>query len=54
LAISKIGVHETGEILAVKQMMELLHYEFPKLKFGYFNLPIEYIDGNFEMDFAHH
>jgi len=51
--MGRIGVHETGEILGVKQLMELLHDEFPKLKFGYFNPPIERIKGNFEMDFAH-
>ena len=52
--MGRIGVHETGEILGVKQLMELLHDEFPKLKFGYFNPPIERIKGNFELDFAHH
>jgi len=52
--MGRIGVHETGEILGVKQLMELLHDEFPKLKFGYFNPPIERIKGDFELDFAHH
>ena len=47
------GHKEAGEILGVKQLMELLHDEFPKLKFGYFNPPIERIKGNFELDFAH-
>jgi len=51
--LGKIGVTETGEFLGVKQLMELIHEEFPKLKFGYFNPPIERIKGNFEMDFAH-
>ena len=51
--LGKIGVAETGEFLGVRQLMELIHEEFPKLKFGYFNPPIERIKGNFEMDFAH-
>ncbi len=50
--LGKIGVHETGEMLGVKQLMELIRDEFPDLKFGYFNPPMERIKGNFEMDFA--
>ena len=51
--LGKIGITETGECLGVKQLMELLHEEFPELKFGYFNPSMERIKGNFEMDFAH-
>ncbi|MDI3321640.1 radical SAM protein [Pinibacter soli] len=51
--MGKIGVHETGEILGVKQLMELIHEEFPKVKFGYFNPSMERIKGNYEADFAH-
>jgi pyruvate-formate lyase-activating enzyme len=51
--LGKIGVTETGECLGMKQMIELLREEFPDLKFGYFNPPIERINGNYEMDFAH-
>ena len=51
--LGKIGVHETGEILGIKQVMDLIHEEFPDLKFGYFNPPSERIKGNFSMDFAH-
>lgn len=51
--LGKIGVHETGEILGIKQLMALIHDEFPSLKFGYFNPPAERITGNFEKDFAH-
>ncbi|ULQ57819.1 radical SAM protein [Flavihumibacter rivuli] len=51
--LGKIGVAETGECMGVKQMMELLKEEFPKLKFGYYNPPIERIKGNYELDFAH-
>jgi len=52
--LGKIGIHETGEIMGVKQLMELIREEFPDLKYGYFNPPIERIKGNFEMDFAHY
>ena len=51
--LGKIGVTDTGECLGVKQLMELIHEEFPDLKFGYFNPSMERIQGNFEMDFAH-
>lgn len=51
--LGKIGVGETGEILGMKQLMELLQEEFPRLKYGYFNPPMERIRGNYETDFAH-
>jgi pyruvate-formate lyase-activating enzyme len=51
--LGKIGVTDTGECMGVKQMMELLREEFPQLRFGYFNPPMERIRGRFEMDFAH-
>jgi MoaA/NifB/PqqE/SkfB family radical SAM enzyme len=51
--LGKIGVHETGECLGVKQMQQLIREEFPDLKFGYFNPPIERIKGRFDLDFAH-
>ena len=51
--LGKTGVAETGECMGVKQLMELIHDEFPEVKFGYFNPSIERIKGNFEMDFAH-
>jgi pyruvate-formate lyase-activating enzyme len=51
--MGKIGVHETGDILGVKQMLELIQEEFPKVQFGYFNPPMERIKGNFQSDFAH-
>lgn len=52
--LGKIGATETGECMGVKQLQELIKEEFPHLKYGYFNPPIERIKGNFEMDFAHH
>ena len=51
--MGKIGVVETGEFLGVKQLMELIHEEFPEVKFGYFNPPMERIKGKYEADFAH-
>ena len=50
--LGKLGIAETPEFMGVKQLMELLHDEFPQLKFGYFNPPIERIKGNYEKDFA--
>ncbi|MFL5811457.1 MAG: radical SAM protein [Flavisolibacter sp.] len=51
--LGKIGVVDGGEILGMKQLMELLREEFPQLKFGYFNPPVERIKGKFDLDFAH-
>jgi pyruvate-formate lyase-activating enzyme len=51
--LGKIGVTESSEILGVKQLMELIHEEFPKVKFGYFNPSMERIKGDYELDFAH-
>lgn len=50
--LGKIGVTDTGEMLGVKQLMELIHEEFPRVKFGYFNPPIERIKGDFSNHFA--
>lgn len=52
--LGQLGVAETGEMLGVKQLMELIREEFPHVKFGYFNPSIERIKGNYEMDFAHY
>ncbi len=51
--LGKIGVTDTGEALGMKQLMELLQEEFPKLKYGYFNPPMERIKGAYGLDFAH-
>ncbi len=51
--MGKMSMYDTGEYLGVKQMMSLIREEFPRLKFGYFNPPIERIKGDFERDFAH-
>ena len=50
--LGKINVTDTGEMLGMKQLMELIHDEFPKVKFGYFNPPMERITGDFELDHA--
>jgi len=51
--LGKLGIIETGERLGMKQLMELLEEEFPQLKYGYFNPPMERIRGQFEKDYAH-
>jgi wyosine [tRNA(Phe)-imidazoG37] synthetase (radical SAM superfamily) len=50
--LGKIGCTETGNAMGVQNMMELLREEFPGLKFGYFNPPIERIRGVFDRDYA--
>jgi pyruvate-formate lyase-activating enzyme len=51
--LRQIEVKETGELMGIAQLMNVLHEEFPQVKFGYFNPPIERIEGNYEKDFAH-
>jgi len=51
--LGKIGVVDSGEILGIRQLMELIKEEFPNLKFGYYNPPMERIRGKYEVDFAH-
>lgn len=50
--LGQIGVVETGEMLGVKQLMELIHEEFPNVKFGYYNPSMERIKGNYDVDYA--
>ncbi len=50
--MGKIGMTDTGEMLGVKQMMDLIQEEFPQLKFGYFNPPMERIKGDYNHQFA--
>src|SRR6476469_9086733 len=52
--LGKIGVIDSGEILGMKQLMELLREELPNLKYGYFNPPMERIKGRYDEDFAHY
>ena len=51
--LGKIGITDTNEAMGIRQMMQLIREEFPTLKFGYFNPPMERIQGNYEVDFAH-
>jgi pyruvate-formate lyase-activating enzyme len=51
--LGKIGVADTGESMGIKTMQQALRAEFPDLRYGYFNPPIERIRGQFEKDFAH-
>jgi len=50
--LGRMSVTEPGECMGIKQLMELIAEEFPNVKFGYFNPPIERMK-NFENDFAH-
>lgn len=50
--LGKMGVADAGECMGVKQMLELIHEEFPNVKFGYFNPPIERMK-NYDVDFAY-
>jgi pyruvate-formate lyase-activating enzyme len=50
--LGKLGMTDTGEFMGIKQMMELIHEEFPNVKFGYYNPPAERML-NYDTDFAH-
>jgi pyruvate-formate lyase-activating enzyme len=52
--LGKIGVTDTGECMGMNALLQTIREEFPDLKFGYFNPPVERIRGKFETDFAHH
>jgi MoaA/NifB/PqqE/SkfB family radical SAM enzyme len=51
--LGKLGVTDTGECYGIRQVMDIVHDEFPHLKFGYFNPPIERIKGDYDAAFAH-
>ena len=51
--LGNIGMHDCGERYGIKQMMDIVKDEFPHVKFGYFNPPIERIKGNYDEEFAH-
>lgn len=51
--LGRIGITDCGENMGIKRLMENIHKEFPALKFGYYNPPMERIRGNFEKDYAH-
>jgi pyruvate-formate lyase-activating enzyme len=51
--LGKLGMTDTGERYGLNQMMQIIHEEYPKVKFGYFNPPIERMK-NFDQDFAHY
>jgi MoaA/NifB/PqqE/SkfB family radical SAM enzyme len=50
--LGKLNVTDTGDMMGVRQLMTLIKEEFPELKYGYYNPPIERIKGNYELDFA--
>jgi pyruvate-formate lyase-activating enzyme len=50
--LGKMNIGETGECMGVKQLMDLIREEFPDLKYGYFNPPVERMK-NYDTDFAH-
>lgn len=51
--LGRMKIIESQNIMGIKQLMQLIKEEFPHIKYGYFNPPIERINGKFEMDFAH-
>lgn len=52
--MGKLGITDTGDCLGMKQLQELIQEEFPDVKFGYFNPPMERIKGDYSHDFAHY
>lgn len=50
--LGKIGVTDTGACYGLRQFMDIIHEEFPSVKFGYYNPPIERML-HYDTDFAH-
>lgn len=50
--LGKMSIADTGECMGIKQLMELIHEEFPEVKYGYYNPPAERMK-NYDADFAH-
>ena len=50
--LGKMGITEPMDIFGIRNMMDMLREEFPNLKYGYFNPPMERIKGDYERDFA--
>jgi pyruvate-formate lyase-activating enzyme len=50
--LGKMGITEPMEIFGIRNLMQILRDEFPNLKYGYFNPPMERIKGDYERDFA--
>ena len=50
--LGKMGITEPMEIFGIRNLMQMLRDEFPNLKYGYFNPPMERIKGDYEKDFA--
>jgi wyosine [tRNA(Phe)-imidazoG37] synthetase (radical SAM superfamily) len=51
--LGKVGVSDTEPTMGIKELIRRLREEFPDLKHGYFNPPIERIKGDYEADYAH-
>ena len=51
--LERLQVDDTPPSIGISMMMHRLREEFPDLKYGYYNPPIERIKGNYSMDFAH-
>jgi pyruvate-formate lyase-activating enzyme len=51
--LKKILWKPSKQILGMRELMYLIQKEFPNIKFGYFNPPVERIKGNYETDYAH-
>jgi pyruvate-formate lyase-activating enzyme len=49
--LGRMGIADNGDMLGIKQLMELIHEEFPDVKFGYYNPPMERMR-DYEHDFA--
>jgi pyruvate-formate lyase-activating enzyme len=51
--LGRIGITQLSEPMGMKKLLADIREEFPELKFGYFNPPMERIRGDFRKDFAH-
>jgi MoaA/NifB/PqqE/SkfB family radical SAM enzyme len=52
--LGRIGVTDTGEAYGIRTVMDEIRSEFPDIRYGYYNPPIERIRGDYDRDFARH
>ena len=50
--LQRVGISDSEETMGILTLMQRLRAEFPDLKFGYYNPPMERIRGSYDADFA--
>lgn len=51
--MERVGAEDLGDAMGIKTLQERIKAEFPHIKYGYYNPPMERIKGDYALDFAH-